>query len=85
MLQELDFNDSLVNPMDNKEEILIEIYIENYENNKTILTVLQDATIKNDDGKEVLKISYRFFPYQYSQQIISSCKTVYGSSDYFCE
>ena len=34
MLQELDFNDSLVNPMDNKEEILIEIYIENYENNK---------------------------------------------------
>lgn len=63
MLQELDFNDSLVNPMDNKEEILIEIYIENYENNKTILTVLQDATIKNDDGKEVLKISYRFFPY----------------------
>ena len=49
MLQELDFNDSLVNPMGNKEEILIEIYIENYENNKTILTVLQDATIKNYD------------------------------------
>lgn len=63
MLQELDFNDTLVNPMDNKEEILIEIYIDNYANNKTILTVLQDATVKDDVGKEVLKISYRFFPY----------------------
>lgn len=63
MLQELDFNDTLVNPMDNKEEILIEIYIDNYANNKTILTVLQDATVKDDEGKEVLKISYRFFPY----------------------
>ena len=63
MLQELDFNDTIVNPMENKEEILIEIYIENYANNKTILTVLQDATVMSDEKKEVLKISYRFFPY----------------------
>ena len=63
MLEESDFNDTLVNPMENKEEIVIEVYIENYSNNKTILTVFQDATVKNEKGKEVLKLSYRFFPY----------------------
>ena len=63
MLQESDFNDTLVNPMDNKEEIVVEIYIDNYSNNKTILTVFQDATVKNEEGKEILKLSYRFFPY----------------------
>lgn len=63
MLQESDFNDTLVNPMENKKEIVIEIYIDNYSNNKTILTVFQDATVKNEEGKEVLKFTYRFFPY----------------------
>lgn len=63
MLEESDFNDTLVNPMENKEEIVIEIYIENYLNNKTILTVFQDATVKDENGKEVLKLTYRFFPY----------------------
>lgn len=63
MLEESDFNDMLVNPMENKEEIVIEVYIENYSNNKTILTVFQDATVKNEKGKEVLKLTYRFFPY----------------------
>lgn len=63
MLQESDFNDLLVNPMENKEEIVIEIYVDNYSNNKTILTVFQDATVKNEEGKEVLKFTYRFFPY----------------------
>ena len=63
MLEESDFNDTLVNPMENKEEIVIEVYIENYSNNKTILTVFQDATVKNEKGKEVLKLTYRFFPY----------------------
>ena len=63
MLEESDFNDTLVNPIENKEEIVIEVYIENYSNNKTILTVFQDATVKNEKGKEVLKLTYRFFPY----------------------
>lgn len=63
MLEESDFNDTLGNPMENKEEIVIEVYIENYSNNKTILTVFQDATVKNEKGKEVLKLTYRFFPY----------------------
>lgn len=63
MLEESDFNDTLVNPMENKEEIVIEVFIENYSNNKTILTVFQDATVKEEKGKEVLKLTYRFFPY----------------------
>lgn len=63
MLQEADFNDSIKNPMENKEEILIEIYIDNYDKNKTILAVFQDATVMTEDGKEVLKFTYRFFPY----------------------
>lgn len=63
MLQESDFNDYIKNPMENKEEILIEIYIDNYDQNKTILAVFQDATVMTEDGKEVLKFTYRFFPY----------------------
>ena len=63
MLQESDFNDSIKNPMENKEEILIEIYIDNYDQNKTILAVFQDVTVMTEDGKEVLKFTYRFFPY----------------------
>lgn len=63
MLQESDFNDFIKNPMENKEEILIEIYIDNYDQNKTILAVFQDATVMTEDGKEVLKFTYRFFPY----------------------
>ena len=63
MLQEADFNDSIKNPMEHKEEILIEIFIDNYDKNKTILAVFQDATVMTEDGKEVLKFTYRFFPY----------------------
>lgn len=33
MLQESDFNDLLVNPMENKEEIVIEIYVDCYSAN----------------------------------------------------
>lgn len=65
MLEESDFNDTLVDPMENREEIVIEVYIENYPNNKTILAVFQDATFKNKKGKEIMKVllTYRFFPY----------------------
>ena len=49
MLQEADFNDSIKNPMENKEEILIEIFIDNYDKNKTILAVFQDATVMTED------------------------------------
>lgn len=63
MLDESDFNDTLVNPMENNEEIQIDIFISNYKENKTILTVLDGATVRNIDGKEELQITYKFFPH----------------------
>ncbi|WP_044600396.1 AAA family ATPase, partial [Candidatus Stoquefichus massiliensis] len=63
MLDESDFNDTLVNPMENNEEIQIDIFISNYKDNKTILTVLDGATVKNDNGEEELQITYKFFPH----------------------
>lgn len=63
MLSESDFNDCIVNPMENDEEILVQIYISNYKKNKTILCTLSDATIIGDDGEEVLLFNYRFFPH----------------------
>ncbi len=63
MLDESDFNDTLVNPMENDEEIQIDIFISNYQNNKTILTVLEGATVKNASGEEELQITYKFFPH----------------------
>ena len=44
MLDESDFNDTIENPMENNEEIQIDIFISNFKENKTILTVLEDAT-----------------------------------------
>ena len=81
MLEESDFNDTLVNPMENKEEIVIEVYIENYSNNKTILTVFQDATVKNEKGKEVLKLTYRFFPYIDDAWIIEYQFNIFKGND----
>jgi len=63
MLDETDFNDTLTDPMDNDKEIQIDIFISNYKTNKTILTVLQDATVKDTDGNEILQITYKFFPH----------------------
>lgn len=62
-LDESDFNDTLLNPMDNNEEIQIDIFISNYKSNKTILTVLEDATVKNEKDEEELQVTYKFFPH----------------------
>lgn len=62
ILDESDFNDTLVNPMENDEEIEISIYISNYRNNRAILAMLQGATVM-DNGEETLKFTYKFFPY----------------------
>jgi len=63
-LDESDFNDLLINPMEDKQEIQIDIYISNYKSNRTVLTVLQDATVVNADGEEELLLTYRFFPHE---------------------
>lgn len=61
-LDESDFNDTLVNPMENGEEIVISVYISNYKNNRVILAMLQGATVM-ENGEETLKITYKFFPH----------------------
>ena len=63
MLSESDFNDSLENPMENNQEILIQIYISNYRRNVAIMTMLSDATVLDAEGNEVLLLSYKFFPH----------------------
>lgn len=60
MLEESDFWDGIENPMDNGQHILIEIYLANFEDNKNLLAQLADASVMVE-GKETLKISYKFF------------------------
>lgn len=60
MLEESDFWDGIETPMDNGQHILIEIYLANFEDNKNLLAQLADASVMVE-GKETLKISYKFF------------------------
>ncbi|MEG2262107.1 MAG: AAA family ATPase [Raoultibacter sp.] len=60
MLEESDFYEGLQDPMGNGEQILIEVFFTNFEDNQNVLAQLQDATVMLD-GKETLKLTYRFF------------------------
>lgn len=60
MLEESDFWDGIESPMDNGQHILIEIYLANFEDNNNLLAQLADASVMVE-GKETLKISYKFF------------------------
>lgn len=84
-----DFNDTLVDPMENKKEIEITIYISNFKNNKTILAMLQGATVM-DNGEEVLCITYKFFPdtddmgnteYDYKIYMGNDEKRIFGAAE----
>ena len=90
MLSESDFNDSLENPMENNHEILIQIYINNYRNDIAVMTMLSDATVLDDDGNEVLLLSYKFFPhvdgfgkkeYQYEVYMKNDLSRKFGSRE----
>lgn len=90
MLSESDFNDSLENPMENNQEILIQIYISNYRNNVAIMTMLSDATVIDSEGNEVLLLSYKFFPhvdkfgkkeYQYEVYMKNDMSRKFGSRE----
>lgn len=81
MLEEADFNDLIDNPMDNQEEIRIDIYISGYENNKVILAVLQDATVLNENGEEELLITYKFAPYKDSLGNVSYQYSIFMGED----
>ncbi|MEA5096477.1 MAG: AAA family ATPase [Sedimentibacter saalensis] len=60
-LDETDFFDGLENPMESKQEIKIDIYIDNYAHIKNVLCQLSDATV-DVNGRKLLKLSYKFFP-----------------------
>ena len=59
-----DFNEELTNPMENNEEIVIQIYISGYSDNKVILSMLNDAMVL-DNEEEKLLLTYKFFPYEF--------------------
>jgi len=81
MLDESDFTDTLVRPMENKEEIQIDIYISNYQNNKTVLAVLQDATVKDEAGNEVILLTYKYFPHEDDIGNIEYNYSIYKAGD----
>lgn len=60
MLEESDFWEGLPDPMGNGDQILIELYFASYADNQNVLAQLTDATVMLD-GKETLKLSYKFF------------------------
>lgn len=61
MLTESDFNETIENPMENNCEIVIQIYIDDFRNNQTVLAALSDASVYVDN-KELLLLTYKFFP-----------------------
>lgn len=63
MLEESDFWEGLDDPMTNGEQILIELWFANFEDNKNVLAQLTDATVMLNE-KETLKLSYKFYPYR---------------------
>jgi putative ATP-dependent endonuclease of OLD family len=71
MLEESDFWEGLIDPMSSGEEIVIELFFANFEENKNILAQLTDATVILDE-KEALKLTYKFYP----------SKTVGGKIEY---
>lgn len=68
MLEESDFWDGIENPMDDGHYILIEIYLANFEDNKNLLAQLADASVMVE-GKETLKISYKFLKRCYETRL----------------
>lgn len=62
MLKESDFYEEIKEPFKNGEEIYISVEIDNYDHNKSILSQISGATVKDDDGKLKLKITYKFRP-----------------------
>ena len=63
MLEESDFWEGVDEPMKNGEQILIELWFANFEENKNVLAQLTDATVKLNE-KEMLKLTYKFYPYR---------------------
>ncbi|ADU31292.1 ATP-dependent nuclease [Evansella cellulosilytica] len=79
-LNESDFFDGLVDPMKNGDEIEIIIEIKGFEHNKSLLSMLADATIRASEP--VIRLTYHYFPvtningkYEYEYTIFQGEKT----------
>lgn len=79
-LEESDFFDRLEDPMENNEEILIEVYIDNYSHIKNVICQLSDSTV-NLDGRKVLKLSYKFFPQEDTAGKVNYTYIIYKGDD----
>ncbi|AFL99000.1 putative ATP-dependent endonuclease of the OLD family [Desulfitobacterium dehalogenans ATCC 51507] len=79
-LEESDFFDGLEAPMENNQEILIELYIDNYFHIKNVLCQLSDATV-DLDGRKVLKLSYKFFPQEDASGKVNYTYIIYKGDD----
>ncbi len=58
MLSIEDFSDTIIDPLENRIEIVIEIYFENFGDNPKIQALLSDAIISENEAM----FKYRFFP-----------------------
>lgn len=59
-LEETDFNDTIENPMENKETIEVSIELQGFEHNTALLATFCDATI--DTNPPTIRITYEFAP-----------------------
>lgn len=59
-LSEDDFFEGLEKPVENNLEIVIQVFISNYQDNGNIMAQLDDATV-NDEGEKKLKITYKYY------------------------
>lgn len=59
-LNETDFYDEIIDPMKHGETIEIMIEIQGYEHNKSVVSMLADATISDDPP--TLRLTYLFYP-----------------------
>lgn len=59
-LNETDFYDNIINPMENDEIVEIVLEVKGYEHNKTVLSMLADATISDDPP--TLRLTYQYYP-----------------------
>lgn len=50
--------------MKNEMEITIQIYISNFKSNSSILAVLSDATVTNENDEEELLLTYNYYPHK---------------------
>lgn len=67
-LEPSDFHDSLVEPMENGEEIIITIEVKNYEHNRQLVAQFEDAVVST--SPPTLQFNYRYYPIKDENELI---------------